>query len=374
MRTWRIGRPWSQSRVEAFQDALRQSGLFQSIEVKPSETADVKGVRAIVTTLKGAPERTIGGALKYNSDFGPGVKGYWEHRNLTGRGDKLRVAAPLWQDMQELTVSYHLPFFLRDDQSFIAKAGVLHQDLDAYNLQSAAGSAGIERRFSRRWSGTAQVSAEGGSIKEPEKPRREYVMLGLPLGATYDNTNSLLDATKGQRLTASVAPYTGKFGSDFSVLRSRLDGQMFFPLVDEDRLVLALRGALGAVAGASAQQIPPSVRFYSGGGGSVRGYVYQSLGLRDDDDKPLGGNALVETSAEMRWKFTPEWGIVGFVDGGTAVDEPSKNPDMDMRWGAGVGVRYYTAIGPVRVDLATPLNPRDDDDPLQFYISIGQSF
>ena len=139
-------------------------------------------------------------------------------------------------------------------------------------------------------------------------------------------------------------------------------------------MVLALRGALGAVTGASAQQIPPSVRFYSGGGGSVRGYAYQSIGPRDKDNKPLGGNALVETSTEMRWKLSPEWGLVAFVDGGTAIDEPLQDANLNMRWGAGVGVRYYTAIGPVRLDLATPLNPRSDDDALQVYISIGQSF
>ena len=374
MRTWEPGQLWSQSRVEAFQDALRQSGLFQSIEAKPADKPGPGGRRDVVATLASAPERTIGGALKYHSDFGPGLQAYWEHRNLTGRGDLFRVEAPLWADMQEITANYRLPYFLRDDQSFIAKAGILNENLKAYSLQSAAASAGIERRFSPRWSGSATLSAEGGSIKEPDTPRREYVMYGLPLGLTYNNTNSPLDATKGARLLLSLAPYTGEFGGPFSVLRSRADGHLFFPLVGEDTLVLALRGTLGAVAGASASQIPPSVRFYSGGGGSVRGYAYQSLGPRDKDNKPLGGNALTEASTELRWKITPEWGLVGFVDGGTAVDEPLQNPNLDMRWGAGIGVRYYTAIGPVRVDLATPLNPRDDDDMLQFYISIGQSF
>lgn len=374
MRTWKLGQPWSQSRVEALQESLRQTGLFQRIDVRPADTATDGDTRAVDVSLQSAPERTVSGSLKYHSDFGPGLQAYWEHRNLTGRGDRLRVEAPIWADMQELTASYRLPFFLRDDQSFLAKAGVLNQDLDAYDLQSAAASAGIERRFSNIWSGSAMVSAEGGSIKEPEKPRREYVMYGLPLSLTYNTTNSLLDATKGVRLMCSLAPYTGEFSGPFSVLRSRLDAHAFLSLASEERLLLALRGAFGAVAGATAAQVPPSVRFYSGGGGSVRGYAYQSLGPRDADKKALGGNVLTETSAELRWKITPEWGVVAFLDGGTVVDEPLKNPNMDMRWGAGIGVRYYTAIGPVRFDLATPLNPRDDDEPVQFYISIGQSF
>ena len=96
--------------------------------------------------------------------------------------------------------------------------------------------------------------------------------------------------------------------------------------------------------------------------------------MNPPDNKPLGGNALTEAGAELRWKITSEWGVVGFIDGGTVVDEPLKSLNMDMRWGAGIGLRYYTAIGPVRIDLATPLTPREDDDPLQVYISIGQSF
>ena len=202
-------------------------------------------------------------------------------------------------------------------------------------------------------------------------------MLGIPLGLVYNSANSLLDATKGQGITLSVTPYTGEYEGMFTIVRSRADAQFYFPL-KKDKFVLALRGSLGAVYGADSYEIPPSARFYSGGGGSVRGYEYQSLGPRNEDNDPLGGNALAEVSAEGRWKFTPEWGVVAFVDGGTAFgDAPGQSSqpfDDEMRWGAGVGLRYYTAIGPVRFDVATPLNPRDDDDSLQFYISIGQSF
>lgn len=381
MRNWRKGRPWNQTRVEAFQESLRQSGLFQSIVVKPGKTKDADGNQAVVTELESAPERTVGGALKYHSDFGPGLQAYWEHRNLTGNGDRLRVEMPLWMDMQELTATYRRPFFLRRDQDFIANGGFLNQDTDAYSLTSAAAAAGIERRFSRRWSGSIKGSAEGGSLKEPDKERKDYTMFGVPLGLVYNSANSLLDATKGQRVSLSVTPYTGEYEGAFSVLRSRVDAQAYIPLAKEkdfDKFVLALRGSLGMVYGADSYEIPPSARFYSGGGGSVRGYEYQSLGPRNKDKDPLGGNALAEVSVEGRWRFTPEWGIVAFVDGGTAFENApaqSSSPFNDeMRWGAGLGLRYYTAIGPVRVDVATPLNPRDDDDSLQFYISIGQSF
>lgn len=374
LRTWRKGRPWNQSRVEAFRDALRQSGLFQSIDLSPAEANDAEGRRAVVTKLEGAAERTVSGAIKYHTDFGPGVQANWEHRNLTGRGDSLRIALPLWMDMQELTANYRLPFFLRRDQDFIAGGGLLNQDTDAYRLTSGSFSAGVERRLARHWRASVKGSVEGGTIKEPDEPSRDYIMYGIPLGLTYDNTGSLLDAVKGQRVLLSVTPYTGSYEGAFTILRSRLDARSFLPLVGEDKLVLALRGVVGVIDGAESGKVPPSVRFYSGGGGSVRGYEFQSIGPRDKDDNPLGGGSQVEMSAETRWKVAPEWGLVAFLDGGTVYENTFENPSEVMRFGAGIGFRYYTAIGPVRLDLATPVNPRSDDDPFQLYISIGQSF
>lgn len=374
MRIWRRGRPWNQSRIETLRENLRATGLFQSIDIIPAKHEDADGNRPVALTLQGAPERTVSAALKYHSDFGPGFQTNWEHRNLTGRGDSLRLTLPLWLDMQEFTANYRLPFFLRKDQDFIAGGGVLNQDTDAYRVSSGAFSAGIERRLSRWWSGFVKGSVEGGTIKEPDEPSRDYLMFGLPLGLTYDNTRSLLDAVRGERVMLAVTPYTGEYEKNFNVVRTRLEAQTFVPLVGEDKLVLALRGVLGAIAGADSGDVPPSVRFYSGGGGSVRGYEYQSIGPRNEDDDPLGGGSLAEMSVEARYKFTPEWGAVAFVDGGTVYENLFDDATRAMRFGAGVGLRIYTAIGPIRVDLATPLNPRDDDDPLQFYISIGQSF
>lgn len=374
MRVWRKGRPWNQERIETLRENLRGAGLFQSIDIAPGEREDEDGNRPVAVTLRGAPERTVSAAVKYHSDFGPGLQANWEHRNLTGRGDSLRLALPLWLDMQEMTANYRLPYFLRRDQDFLAGGGVLNQDTDAYRVTSGAFSAGVERRLSRWWSAFVKGSVEGGTIKEPDEPGREYLMLGLPLGLAYDNTGSLLNAVRGWRVMMAATPYTGSYDKNFTAVRTRVDAQSFIPVLGEDRLTLALRGVLGAIAGSNSGDVPPSVRFYSGGGGSVRGYEYQSIGPRNDKDKPLGGGSLAEMSVEARYKFTPEWGAVAFVDGGTVYDNVFEDATRTMRFGAGVGIRLYTAIGPVRADLATPLNPRDDDDLLQFYISIGQSF
>ena len=373
--TWRTDQPWNQSRVERFRNSLRQSGLFSSAELLPAEEDNADGRRAVVAELAEAPPRTISGALKFDTDFGPGVQGSWEHRNITGRGDRLRIEMPIWADMQELVATYRLPFFMRNDQDFTARSAYRKEDSDAYKLTAYLASAGLERRFSRRWTGAVALHVEGGDLEDPDKERTRYRLMGVPMSLSYSNANSLLDATKGFRLNLGVAPYTGDFHDTFSVVQTRVEGQAFLPLIGEKSLVLALRGMYGVVADTNAQNVPASLRFYTGGGGSVRGYAFQSLGPRNASNDPLGGASVVEVNAEARARFNDTWGMVAFLDGGMAYEDAVADITSDsLRWGAGIGLRFHTAIGPVRLDLAMPLNKREDDDSMQIYFSIGQSF
>lgn len=374
MRTWRDGRLWNAASLDNFSDALRQTGLFQTVNIKPAEEVDEEGLRPVIAELSPALERTVTAALKYNTDFGMGLEASWTHRNLTGRGDRLSIEMPIWEDMQIIFAQYRLPFFLDPRQDFVAQAALRNEDIDAYDLSTLSTAVGLERRFNRFLSGSAKVSVEGGEMKTPDEPRTEYIMFGLPLSATYDRANSLLDATEGYRFTLQASPYTGRYHEDFTVLRTRLDASAYLPLAGKDKLVLAMRGSIGSVVGSDSAEIPATIRYYSGGGGSVRGYSYQSLGPRNSNEDPLGGASLTEVSAEARFKPGENWGLVAFVDGGMVYADSSPDFGEDLRWGAGLGFRYYTIIGPVRFDVATPLNPRDDDDSVQIYISIGQSF
>ncbi|MDL2307594.1 autotransporter assembly complex protein TamA [Desulfovibrio sp. OttesenSCG-928-C06] len=374
MRNWRTGRLWRQSRLENYATALRQTGLFQTVEIQPGETADENGVRQVVVKVMPAPERTISGALKYNSDFGAGIQASWQHRNFTGRGDRLNIDMPIWEDMQILSAQYRLPFFMDNSQDFVAQAAFRNEDVDAHKLTSLSAAAGLERRFSRRLSASLKGSYEMGQLETPDEPERDYYMVGMPLNVTYNGSNGLLDATEGFRLNLLASPYIGYYNDYFTVARGRLDATAYLPVVGKDKLVMAFRGTVGSVFGADSDDIPTTIRFYSGGGGSVRGYAYQSLGPRNSKDDPLGGSSLLEVSGEARYKASDSWGLVAFLDGGMVYTDASPELGKDLRWGAGLGFRYYTVIGPVRVDVATPLNKRDDDDSFQLYISIGQSF
>lgn len=374
LRTWKDGDVWNQSKVEQYREALRQTGLFAMTDLSPADEDNEDGQRPVRLNIAPGPERTVGGALRYNSDFGAGILGYWEHRNITGRGDKLRIEAPVWEDMQELVFSYRQPFFQRADQDLLLQAGGLHQTTDAYEISSGMASAGLERRLAKRWSGTLRVSGEGGQLKDPDESEKSYYMLGLPASLTFNDTNNPLDATQGVRLTLAASPYFGRYGEDFTVLRTRFDARAFWDVLDDASWVLALRGSYGALIGEDAGEVPATIRFYSGGGGSVRGYAYQSLGPRTAKRDPLGGASLLEVNVESRLRFSESWGLVTFLDGGRVYEHADPDFGKELFWGAGLGVRYYTVIGPVRMDVAFPLNPRSDDGSVQLYISIGQSF
>ena len=138
-------------------------------------------------------------------------------------------------------------------------------------------------------------------------------------------------------------------------------------------MILAGRVSAGTIVGADLFDIPPQRRFYVGGGGTLRGYNYQSASPRDARGNIIGGRSFFTASAEARIKVTDTVGIVPFVDMGSAFR--SEVPDLgDLRYAVGLGLRYYTGIGPVRFDVAVPLNPQKGDGDYGIYLSLGQAF
>lgn len=394
LRTWREGRVWNENKLELYRNELTEQGLFRSISleavpalasspVSPPTSADAANPNVVDTAplydvllrVADAPQRTIGGGVNYESDQGIGGQAFWEHRNLLGSGEHLRTELSLWEKKQNARLSFSKPAFLQRDQALTAEAWLRSEDTDAYFQQAAWAGAGIERRLSRFWWASVKASAEGGELRDPVNKRQGYTMFGLPLGLRFDNTRNLLDSTSGVRAKLAVTPYEGQYGEAFNALHSRLDASAYLPLKQDKSAVLAARVSTGSLMRDDALTVPASIRFYSGGGGSVRGYAYQSLGPRDANGDPLGGASFLEMSFEARIKITEDIGIVPFLDGGNAFEDRVPRPDKEaLRWGAGIGFRYYTSIGPLRLDLATPLNPRKDDAPFFVYISIGQSF
>ncbi len=370
MRNWTIGAPWNESVLAAYQEQLAGQGLFRSVVITPSETSEGSR-RDVVVQAADAPQRTVSGGIRFDTDRGPGAQTAWENRNIFGSGERFRVEGEWWKDMQVARATFRRPGFLRRDTDLVAESWVRNESTDAFDQTAAWAGAGLDRRFWKIWVGSLRGTVEGGTLSTRRAARSEYFMLGLPVSVRRDSTDNLLNPSRGSRLGLSFAPYSGTFHGDFTATVTRADGSAYYDLSDDGRFILAGRLAAGTVS-KDGRAIPSSLLFYSGGGGSVRGYAYQSLGPQDRDDDPLGGMSMLETSLEMRLRLTETIGIVPFLDGGNVYN--GSWPELDMRWGAGLGLRYYTSIGPIRFDVAAPLNKRSQDAPWQVYISIGQSF
>ena len=194
-----------------------------------------------------------------------------------------------------------------------------------------------------------------------------------------DTRNNVLNPSEGTQLAVNVKPYTGFYGESFTVFSGTVAASGYYAPFrkdgkPDDKLVLAGRVEAGMLTGAGLHGIPAALRYYAGGAGSVRGYAYQSLGPRDTSDDPLGGRSYQLVNLEARYKITDDVGIVPFLDGGMVYRDELPQIIGDMNWGAGLGLRYYTPIGPVRLDVGVPLQPIDGDPPVQIYVSIGQAF
>ncbi len=190
-------------------------------------------------------------------------------------------------------------------------------------------------------------------------------------GATPRTTFSTRRSARAPPSPSS--PYHNLLGQTSDFVSSRLEERGYLSLSDDNRFVLAGYGALGSVVGESLEDLPADKRLYAGGSGSVRGYAYQRAGPIDQFDVPVGGRSSLEFGAELRTRITPTIGLVPFIDAGNVY--PTIYPDNgSLFYSAGLGVRYYTAIGPIRLDLAFPIAKRATDKAFQIYISVGQAF
>lgn len=377
--TWKNGEPWDERRIMAFREELQKLGLFRAVDVKAAPMADGTesghdGVTELpaVAYLKDSSFKTIGGSARYSSEDGIGVQAEWQHRNVFGAGEKLTVKAPFAQDKRGLQADFEKPCFGRKDQKLLAGSSFLKEETDAYDSTALNGYVGLERRLSSDWWANVKLFAEKGTVTRESK--EDYHYGSLIFGLRRDTRDSLLDPAKGTHIQWTAAPVSGYYGGNFTGFSAGMDMTGYYSPFDSDFLVLAGRMAFGAFVGADLANIPPTLRYYAGGGGSVRGYAYQAIGPKDRYGDPRGGRSYQEINLEARFRVAKDIGIVPFIDGGMIYDEEYPQFFDDLQWSAGLGLRYYTPIGPIRFDVAIPLDKKEGDKGYQIYISIGQAF
>jgi translocation and assembly module TamA len=354
---------------------LVQTNLFSTVRVEIGTELDTQGRIPVTYAVSPRLHRSIGGGLGYQTDTGFEVRAFWENRNLLSAGERLRAEASWGQSAQDLSLTFRKPDIFIPRLALLAEAGVSSVDTDAYESESARTGVGLEYELTEKITGTLGVAYRYATIKEEDEDEETFGLVSFPASLDWDFSNDLLDPSTGGRVRLFGAPYFDTLGNGTRFYKTQLTHTRYLSLLDERLLVLALRGSLGAMDGASRGDIPADERFYSGGGGSVRGIAYQLAGPLDDDDEPLGGRSLAEFSVELRARFTESIGGVAFLDGGNVFDNAFPDFDEPLRLGTGLGLRYITAIGPLRFDVGVPVDRRRGvDDAYQVYISIGQAF
>lgn len=372
---WEEGEEYDAGKVQETRNALVGSGLFNAVRFDPAQEVSADGSLPMTVTVAERPPRTIGGGVSYSSTEGFGIKGLWEHRNLLGEGQHLRLEAQLSQIEQSLTTTYEVSGFRRPDQTLRLSLEAGREETDVYKRLGTVISAGIERPIADRWTGSAALLFDVARVDEEGEPQDTSYLVGLRGGADYDGSDSLLNPTEGTRLMLGATPYAGYFNGPLSFLKTDAEVRHYLPLDDDKEFVLATRAKLGSIIGARTGELPADKRFYAGGAGSIRGFEYQDVGPIGEDGTPEGGRSLAEINAELRWRFADNYGLVPFVDGGTVSDFIVPKFDEEFAWAGGLGFRYYTDFGPIGVDVAYPISTPSDEDPsIQFYVKLGQAF
>jgi translocation and assembly module TamA len=325
------------------------------------------------------PLHSVDFGAAYSTDLGINLNAGWHHRNLFGQAEQLNLTAGIQlggnavhQPGYNLGIQFIKPDFLTRDQALEIDLDAVKQSLEAYDQRALIEKIVISRKFLPHWTVGLGISGEQEEITQ-ERVRRQYQLMGLPLSVKFDDTNSLLDPTAGFRASLVVTP-TQSFGhTSATFVITQLSGSTYVDLGGGGRSVVALRGLVGKAYGAQTFSLPPDQRFYAGGSSTVRGFRYQSVGPHFPDNRPTGGTAVSAGSVEFRQRILDKYGVAAFVDAGqvTANGVPFSG---NWRVGAGIGARYYTSIGPLRLDVAIPLNRQPGGDAFELYIGIGRAF
>lgn len=356
---------------------LRRTGTFSSVVLREAEQPNPDGTLDYTAVVEDLPPRRLTFGAEISSSDGVELSGSWMHRNLFGAAEKLRIEARLSgigssNDIDgRVAVRLDRPAALGPDDLIFYLAEAEQLDEEHYKATQVFGAAGVRRTFSDKFFAEAALGVSS-TLAEDVFGKRRFKYIAGRLRAEYDERDSRVNPASGYYLQGTATPFIG-FGGSKSGVQIEADGRAYWGLGEDDRIVLAGRLQLGSVAGPSLSEISPTLLFFSGGAGTVRGHEFQSLGVPVGGGT-AGGRSFAALSGEVRGKVTETISLVGFYDIGFVDADSFVSGSSARHAGAGIGVRYDVAgIGPIRLDLAYPVDGGSEDG-LQFYIGIGQAF
>ncbi len=394
---WEEGDRYDPEQVAELERRLLETGVYDGVAValSPADQITAEGNRPIIVTLADRPQwiqevgltlstaqATVTTTQAASATGGSAIEGTWTYYNRFKRADTLRFQARLATIDSRLGVDLTLPHWRRPGQTLTAGAAIVNEDTEAYRRLAGVVYADLRQRLGKTSWYSYGVGVDVGQYDEnrfdpitqaPLSITRDLALLTLRGGAYMDRSDDPLNPKSGYRLRANVQPTAVAGDDSLLFLRTDVQATAYLPVQDGGKTVLAGRLRVGSILGGEELTIPSDRLFYSGGGGSVRGFEYQGVGPRLPDGTPRGGLSLFETSLEVRRDIGKGFGAVAFVDAGAVGF--TETPDFgNLRYAVGIGARYDLSFGPVRADIAFPLDKREGDANFQIYISIGQAF
>lgn len=372
---WERGNHFKPETLALLRRDLASTGAFSIVTTTLSPTPNADNTRDVVVNLEPAKPRVLEVGAGWSTTEGFGVEAEWTRRNVTRRADSLTLDAVLGEQLQSFTGELVRPNAIGSGRSLRLTAGVSHDNSGPFDRTGFALSAAVDAARRLRFAMTYGVSVSGDFYSQSEGVENAYVFSGFA-DIRRDETDSPLDARNGYLLQARLEPAVSTGDATVAFARTTAQARGYYTPGRNDRFTLAAKLRTGWIEPLSgdANDLPLDRLFYAGGGGSVRGYDFNSIypETRTKPAVPPGGRALLETSGEVRARFTDTIGAVAFIDGGTAFND--LEDAGNLRWGVGAGVRYDLGFAPLRFDVAVPVDPRPNDAKVAFYVSIGQAF
>jgi translocation and assembly module TamA len=372
---WRSGEVYEPDDVAELERRLLDTGVYDSVTVSLApQSRPSDGLRPVIVSLADRPRRTLEAAASVSTSEGISVEGRRTAYNRFGRADTLTYLLRLGTLDSRAEGILTLPHYRKPQRTLTLGAAAFATQTEAFDETGINARADITQRFGRTTYFTYGASVDVSQTAEFGQRRNFIALTGL--GAfNLDRSSDPLDPKSGYRIEGRVEPTALTGDSSLAFLRTVAQGSIYLPFGEDQKTVVASRVRLGLIAGGEIPEVPAGRRFYAGGGGSVRGYQFQAVGPRAANGRPSGGLSLAETSLELRRSgiFRERLGGVVFVDAGSVGLEETPSFD-ELKAAVGFGVRYDLGFGPIRADLAVPLNKEDDDAAFQIYLSIGQAF
>lgn len=386
------GEPYSPKRISDTRNSIAQIEAVGGVRIEDAEKLDGAGNLPILVETSERKRHAVALSAQYSNVDGPSVRTSWTDRNLFGGAERLRLdaeagvatlgGASQFKGLSSLTwrnvvgragASFVKPALGGTRVDLLVDVAGVRESTDYYYASYLNAQAALRYRFSETLSAQVGVEAEGGRTVDLWGGHN-YSLLGLPIAVNYDSTDSKLAPTQGVRATVRVSPYIKALPHGLTMAQSRAQVSAYHAFDEEARYILAGRIGAGSTVGASIADVPANRRFFVGGGGSVRGYRYRSLSPHNGFDGPTGGLSYLEASLEARIRVTQTIGVVPFVDAGAAYDTAFPNFHSSIRESVGLGLRYFTPIGPIRIDFAVPIARRAGESKFGVLIGVGEAF